>query len=287
MRLLAPLLLATLASAANAAPLADFVDPDWAGPIWDDGQAEVATYQSHRAIYGADRPHTSHLITVKEDLRMDLLVKADWPWGDATVRTVLKQNQVATIPTPNYPYHFMASLFVDRANVADAMKLSVSSQEWCGMTFKTLDLTQSPPVMHRSSYWDGEGTGRATVAAHVEGAHFEEELPLLARALRHEEGMQAELMLYPNQTTTRASVPVPSAATLSVARTTEEVSVPAGSVAAGEAWLVTVKAEDGRTITLVVADDEMDTLVAYDFGDGRKSALESVERRAYWVIEGE
>ena len=89
----------------------------WAADkLWDDGLAEVAEYRGARVIYGAARPHRAVLIVVKEDFGDDLQVKADRFEG-RQLTTVLKLNWQASIPTPNYDYHYLTSVFVRRADL--------------------------------------------------------------------------------------------------------------------------------------------------------------------------
>lgn len=275
--LMAAALLAGACGAGAATPLDDAIDPQWAGALWDDGQAEVAAYRGVRTIYGAPRPHTAHLVTVKEDFHEEQLVKADWPYDGKPIRTVLKQNQVATIETPNYPYHFMASVFQERAAPHRGVKLTVASQEWCGTTFKEFALLDGAGRMAWSSYWEGDASGTAEVEA---GAVFEEQLPLLVRALRFQDGLSVPIRLMPNQTTTRASPPRAVDAAIAVERHDGPVAVPFGE--APEAWRVAVRAEDSRTMEFLVAADAPNLLLAYDLGDGRRYELESVRRWAYW-----
>ncbi|MEQ8819207.1 MAG: hypothetical protein RLY93_03115 [Sumerlaeia bacterium] len=252
--------------------LADAIDPDWAkASLWDDGQAEVATYEGERVIYGEARPHTHHLITVKEDFNRDFMVKADWPYDDKPLMTVLKQNQVATIPTPNYPYHYMASVFFDREDIGRAVKMTVSSQEWCGITTKDVQFWEEPPVYRYTSYWDGQGMGEAKVPeAAAENTFFEEELPLLVRTLEFGDELELEFELMPNQTTSRAKKPDPVEAQ---ARVTREEDA---------GWRIAVRAADGRELNFTVANDEVNTLRAYSLGEGRSYTLANVERWPYW-----
>jgi len=123
-----PAVLALLAAAgANAqrVALSDAIYNGWAtDPVWDDGNAEVAEYRGERIVYGEVRPHTYRLITVKEDFNTEYYAKADWPYGQKPILTVIKQNQTATIETPNYPYHYMTSVFFDRSAIGDSVSTS-------------------------------------------------------------------------------------------------------------------------------------------------------------------
>ena len=269
---------------APVATLAESIRPDWAGPIWDDGNAEVAAYEGERILYGEARPHELQLITVAEDFNREFMAKAEWPYGQKPVLPVLKQNQVATIPTPNYPYHYMSSLFFDRSNAGHLVKMSIGSQEWCGTTFKQYEMWRETPIFWYSSYWDGEGTGNLKMANHSANTFFEEELPLLVRALDFRDGLQAGLMLQPIQTTNRAEKPEPVPAALEVDHPEADIVVPAGTFAAEHVWRVTLNARDGRRVVFYVAEDNPQTLLAFKFDDGRHYVLKQTARRQYWRI---
>ena len=266
--LAAALLVGTLPAAPTQ--LAVLINREFAASeLWDDGQAEVATYTAERIIYGKARPHTMHLITVSEDFNREYWVKAEFPYAQKPLVTVLKQNAVATIPTDNYPYNYMTSLFVERLDPAKGVKLSVSSQEWCGTTSKTFQLWQNPPRMVYTSYWEPEGEGERTLGEST--AFFEEQLFLLLRMLPHREGLEAEFALYPNQTTTKAPEPRPTPARLRVRDGGED------------RWSVEVEAGDGRFLRFAFAKDYPHALLTFRHSDGRKLDLQSLERDAYWV----
>lgn len=280
----APLCL--LSAPLTAQPLEALIDLNWAqNALWDDGQAELAHYQGTRVIYGQARPHDQTLITVKEDFNRAFYVKADWPYGEKSVFPVLKQNQVATIPTPNYPYHYMASVFFDRAKLEQgALKVTVSSQEWCGITTKEFALYSKVPTLTYMSYWDGQGTGSKPLDVPRSGVFFEEELPLLVRTLKFSEGATASFMLMENQTTSNVQLePKATDAVLTVNKPAEALSLPLGQIPAEEYWTITIKTAE-KPMTFQVANNYPNTLFAYDLGDKRQYTLKEQERRDYWVI---
>jgi hypothetical protein len=263
------------------------VQPGWADKRWDDGNAEVATYDATRILDGEARPHTLRLLTLREDLNREYMAKADWPHGQKPILTVLRQSQVATIPAPNFDHHTMATVFVERDQPSRLVKLIVSSQDWNGATFKEFVTADRTATMRYHSYWDGEGSGETTLRNHHEGgARFEEELPLLVRTLRLEEGLRVPLALYPNQTTTRAVVPEPVLAGLEVSVPLEPVEVPAGAWEPDALWLVTVQAQDGRLWRFWVTRESPQTLVQWGSADGREYRLRDVTRRQYWKAGG-
>jgi len=276
----------TYVMAQSPVSLDSAIDELWAtDQLWDDGKAEVATYEGHKTIYGKDRVHTHRLITVKEDFNMDYYVKADWPYRQKPIMPIIKQNQVATIETPNYPYHMMASVFFERNDLENCVKLSVATQEWCGITNKEFALYDEPTITYMS-YWDGQGTGSESLNDYGKNVVFEEELPLLVRALKHENKLEAEFKLYPNQTYTQVNPGVaPTPALLKVESYNQTLEVPSQVYDENQLWKVTVSTEAApKDMEFFVNKEEPHTLVSYDFGDGRKYLLQEIERWAYWEI---
>lgn len=274
----------TYALGQGPVPLDSAVDELWATDnLWDDGKAEVATYEGHRTIYGKDRVHTYRLITVKEDFNTDYYVKADWPYGQKPIMPVIKQNQVATIETPNYPYHMMASVFFERNDLENCVKLSVATQEWCGMTNKEFALYDEPTITYMS-YWDGQGTGSESLNDYGDNVVFEEELPLLVRALKHENKLEAEFKLYPNQTYTQVNpgvAPTPALLKVESSSLTNSERTYGGN----DLWKISISTEASpNDMIFYVEKWEPHDLVQYDFGDGRKYILQDTKRWAYWEI---
>lgn len=269
---LSTLLAATLAPAQPTPELPSLlINTFGEDALWDDGRAEVAHYRASRIIYGKARPHTVVLLTVAEDFTTEYYVKADWPHGQKPILPVIKQNFIAQIETDNYPYHFMTSTFFPRAKVGNAVKLSVTSTEWCGITHKEFQLWRDKPTMLYSSYWDGEGTGTRELPGDLSD-FFEEELFFSLRALPFAEGLTATFWLYPTQTTIRAPEPKPVLAQLSVAD-------------GNDGWQVVVQANDNRELRYRFAKTPPHLLQEFRHSDGRTMELERVERDAYWIIE--
>ncbi|MGH9780068.1 MAG: hypothetical protein ACRD5I_16830, partial [Candidatus Acidiferrales bacterium] len=173
--------------AAAQAP-ADF-DSTWSrDALWDDGQAEVALYAAKRPQYGKSESYEAVFIIVKEDFDAKLLVKADPPYEGRQLVPVLKLNAVHSYWTPNYPYHFLASVFVRRDDPGALVKLTVGSQEWCGNTFKLVK-TAPRPELTVHSYFDPEGDATRPLDLRP-GDLLEDQLPLALRGLAFAPGVE-------------------------------------------------------------------------------------------------
>lgn len=243
--------------------------------LWDDGLAEVATYSSVRPIYGAPRHYDLTMITVKEDFNRAYNVKTD-DYDRTDLFTVLKVNLFTRIPTDNYPYHFLTSVFVPRDNIALVHKITSSSQEWCGTTFKHISRVGSGVNYSWDSYWDGEGVGRMTLDS---SAYFEDQLFVTLRALQFREGLEASFTLYPSTMTSRARLLPSREATL---RVVSDVIPDLQHGTNQSVWHVTVTQSEGPTLNYWYGKDFPHVLYRFASSDGRSMVLSNVQRVAYW-----
>lgn len=262
---------------ARRAPL----DPAWKAaaeafgrdPVWRDGKAEVAHYAATRTVYGKPRPHEAVMITVAEDIDTATYTKADPPYLTKTLVPALKLNVIATIPTDNYPYHYMTSVFVPRADPTRLLKLAQSSQEWCGTTFKEVTGFAARPALRYHSYWGGQGDGEHDLPLPT-GTLLEEQLPVTLRTLPFEAGLRMPVRLVRSLVDTKGNAPVVQGAMLSV---TEPEPAPV----VGRAWKVLIRTPDAR-LAYWMAADAPHVMARFDGGDGRTLSLEKVSRRTYW-----
>ena len=165
----------------------DFIDQDWAmNKLWEDGQAEVAIYDAEMMIYGQARSFENPMITVKEEFNEAFNVKTD-DYDRADLFSVMKVNRFADIPTPNYPYHYLTSLFFKRDQPEQLHKMTHTGQEWCGNTFKQFEVNASGYAYDYNSYFDDYGAGDVE----IDGNHFwwEDQLPYVLRALKFKAGL--------------------------------------------------------------------------------------------------
>lgn len=130
------------------------------GDYWYQGEAELTSYALEQARYGEIHRGHAVLIYVTEDFSRDKHVKLDNPGaaGDDRVK-VLKLNFTKKFNTGLYPYSMMSSVFspVDLDADPRALKVTTSSQEWCGHTFTQLNRTESGYRVQQFSYFESEG----------------------------------------------------------------------------------------------------------------------------------
>jgi len=272
------LLVAHLYGAALLAPELPVFDSAWArDPLWDDGQAEVSLYDARRPQYGKVESYQAVFLVVKEDFDPKLLVKADPPYEGKQLIPVLKLNAVHSYWTPNYPYHFLASVFVRRDDPAALVKLTVGSQEWCGNTFKEVKLSGGRPELHAHTYFDGEGDTTRPLDLRS-GDLLEDQLPLSLRSLPFAPGLEVRRRILPSLIANNLRRPLnPVEAVVRVAGE-ETVQTGAGRLAA---WKVSVEMGELKQ-TWWFEKTFPYALLKMESSDGRAWLLKSRARQPYW-----
>src|SRR5437867_1884214 len=144
----------------------------------------------------------------------------------ADLFTVLKLNHVINYQTGIYSYHQMESCFFDRLSM-DLVKLSLTSNEWCGNTYKEYTRHTGRAALHVRTYWDGQAEATYDLPVGPDVV-FYDAIPLLIRSLPQTPGTARALRLVPTQIESRGPKPEIAPATLVAARE-ETKSVPAGS----------------------------------------------------------
>jgi len=253
--------------------LAPEFNQHWAmDTLWEDGLAEVAVYNAERVIYDEVRQFEYVQLTVKEEFNQQYKVKTD-DYQRPDLFPVMKINQFCQIPTDQYPYQFLTSSFFRRENPVGLYKLTTSSQEWCGNTFKAFQDDGLQYVQTYNSYWDGQGVGRRRLRRDV---LFEDALPYTLRSLRFEQLPTFKVAICELQQTSKATPPTYYNAEIQVRK------APATD-APEPAWLVQVQLAPDKTSTYWFARKYPNILLRQATWDGRNLALKKVSRYAYWT----
>jgi len=261
-----------------AAGVAAGPNPFAASALWDDGRAEIGAYEATIPRYGIPRSLTAYLIVVKEDFSRTQLVKADPGHDPADLFTVLKLNHVINYQTGIYSYHQMESCFFDRLSM-DLVKLSLTSNEWCGNTYKEYTRHSGRAALHVRTYWDGQAEATYDLPVGPDVV-FYDALPLLIRSLPQTPGTARSLRMVPTQIESRGPKPEIAPATLVAARE-ETKSVPAGSFRALR-W--ELKPGAGRPDIYWTSREHPYVLVAWERADGGSYRLKWTQRLAYWTL---
>ncbi len=130
------------------------------GAYWYAGKAEITSYNLEQARYGEERNGRAVLIFVTEDFSQIKHVKLDNPSAAGSDRVkVLKMNFVKKFLTGIYPYSMMTSVFtpVNRKSDPRTLKITTSSQEWCGHTFVQLGWNGDEYKARQYSYFESQG----------------------------------------------------------------------------------------------------------------------------------
>jgi hypothetical protein len=127
---------------------------------WYAGLAELTGYQLSQSRYGEMHEGEAVLVFVTEPFSASEQVKLDNPQaaGEDKVN-VLKLNLTKKFLTGIYPYSLMSSVFTP-VQVKDrpySLKVSTTSQEWCGHTYTQLNWEGPDYRVSGYSYFESEG----------------------------------------------------------------------------------------------------------------------------------
>ncbi|NJK91797.1 MAG: hypothetical protein HC904_08230 [Blastochloris sp.] len=96
--------------------------------------------------------------------------------------SVLKLNQILSIPTGTYTYQQMHSSFVRRRD-GQTLKFSMGSQEACGITYKAGFFHADSLRVELRSYFDGEGDSALSLPLPAGPSLSYDEIPLRLRLI--------------------------------------------------------------------------------------------------------
>lgn len=133
---------------------------------WYAGDAEITSYKLEQARYGEVHSGNAVLVFVTEPFSKTKQVKADAPdKGDVSV---MKLNATKKFNTGIYPYSMMTSTFVPvKEKKASALKVTTTSQEWCGHTFMQLNNRKGEFQIQSRSYFESEGDQDLTLGKSI------------------------------------------------------------------------------------------------------------------------
>ena len=135
---------------------------------WYRGTAEISTYDLTQARYGELREGEAVLIQVSEPFLAGSQVK-DEGYGDAGGPSVpvLKTNLLRRFVTGIYDYSLMTSVFTptDASTQPHTLKVTTSSQDWCGQSYTQLNRRGGEWTAELRSYFEREGDQDLAVEA--------------------------------------------------------------------------------------------------------------------------
>lgn len=121
------------------------------------GKAEICSYELEKARYDSTHPGEAVLIFVTEPFLPKQQVKAD-DYSAQDYVQVLKMNRIDRFVTGIYDYSQFTSVFTPlyRYDQKFPLKITMSSQDWCGQSFMQLNNNKGFDVLLRS-YFESEG----------------------------------------------------------------------------------------------------------------------------------
>ena len=141
-------------------PKAELIEND--GPIlsdeWYQGKAEISTFELKQNRYNALHNGELVMIFVTEDFLKDKQVKNDSYTSKNSV-PVIKNNRIRKFNTGLYDYSIYTSVFTDVSHPenVNTLKVTMSSQDWCGQSFSQLNNVGKQNKISGFSYFESEG----------------------------------------------------------------------------------------------------------------------------------
>jgi hypothetical protein len=155
------------------------------GRVWFQGDAELNGYRAVVPRYGEARNAELVLVYVTEPMNRRTWIKDDDARGDDRVG-VLKLNVSLKFTTGLYPYSVFTSVFAPYGDWGRApftpVKITLTSQEWCGHVFHGIWPGEDRFTSQLFSYFAQEGEVRETVPTGA-GALYEDALLIQLREL--------------------------------------------------------------------------------------------------------
>ncbi|MDZ7765771.1 MAG: hypothetical protein U5K00_15355 [Melioribacteraceae bacterium] len=161
---------------------------------WLAGKAELSSYELSKARYGEIHSGEAVLVFVVEPFLPIEQVKSDGFPSDEKSERVMKLINSQHFYTGIYPYSIMTSSFYPlNKNRNGVLKISMSSQDWCGQVYSQINDRDDYFEVRRYSYFQNEGDEKLN----LEKGLTEEELFTKAR-LEPKNLPVGKLSLYPS-----------------------------------------------------------------------------------------
>lgn len=254
---------------------------------WYDGNAEISTYKLTEMRYGEPREGVRIMVFVTEPLRLSTKIKPDTKLPPEERIKVIKLNDLRKFPTGIYEYSAMTSVFSAVENhkyysKGDAIKVALTSQEWCGTVFERMVRDSSSYNGTVYSYFESEGETTYTIPV-TQNMIPEDNMWIIVRELQGpimKPGDSKNLTLLPSAWARRKShVPIASL------QTTLTKSAPAKvKTALGEVNAISFTWTFGNNKTTVTVEDTYPRrILSFVEHDGSKGVLEVSRREPYWT----
>jgi hypothetical protein len=258
--------------------------------LWYDGNAEISVYDLKENRYDQIRTGRRIMVYVTEPLRRDTLIKPDSPLPQKDRYDVLKLNDIRKFKTGLYDYSVMTSVFCNvntQVGLPDmnALKISFSSQEWCGNVFEVIK--QNPKDIHVKlfSYFESDGEPE-TVFKTSNDLLLEDNLWVMIRELKKpfiKNNTHQTFRLIPSSWQRRKHHESITISTVTILKTNGGiVTTPAGRFECTRfEWNYGKK-----TTTAMVERAWPRKIITWTEPDGSSGTLISSTRKPYWTLHG-
>ena len=134
---------------------------------WYNHGAEISRFTLQQMRYGEIHEGDAVLVFVTEEINPAIQVKADYS-GPQNI-PILKLNAVRKFFTGIYPYSIMTSIFspVDAQKYPLPLKITSSTQEWCGQVYTQMNLRDDEYRVRMHSYFEKEGDQKFNIKDYV------------------------------------------------------------------------------------------------------------------------
>lgn len=133
---------------------------------WYEGKAEISTYELKQNRYSGVHSGEATMIFVTEDFLTDKQVKNDNYTSDKST-AILKNNQIRRFSTGIYDYSIFTSVFTEFSNNLNTLKITSSSQDWCGQSFMQINKLGNDYRINTQSYFENEGDKITSIKKHL------------------------------------------------------------------------------------------------------------------------
>jgi hypothetical protein len=235
---------------------------------WDDGSAEVLTYEVKRSGKGGEFGCRGRLITGRMFLRPD--GHTDTVSAGKNDLEILNSRLTADGEEGGVPFSFETVVKMARKDAFRMLRQDQSLQAWPGMTYRALDCRVSPPRLRALS--SGGEASMDTVLTRWP-VYTEEMLFTYVRALPQRAGYLEEVWF--QDWGAEGKLPTrPQFASLSVHSKTS-------AVREVETWYVTLDRDDGRRSEFWVSAKGLHPVVVAILADGSTWTLQDIARRKF------
>jgi len=135
---------------------------------WYEGKAEINVYDLQQNRYNNTHDGEAVMIFVTEDFLSDKQVKND-NYTQKNSVPILKNNQIRRFTTGLYDYSIFTSVFTKSESLDDlsTMKITTSSQDWCGQSYVQLNEASGYYRVRGFSYFENEGDTDEKIRKHI------------------------------------------------------------------------------------------------------------------------